>query len=136
MPGIQISEPVGHRRLKNQLPQVLRETVHQGLIAPVSNNGTVDAYLVSIEDMEKISLSERLQDAIPLLMSAVSAGAAIPSQTLKSLGLEIPFDWKKLNEFTSSSEIRFSMGEDGEPWVEAPTVQPQIIEESDVEIDL
>ena len=83
-----------------------------------------------------ISLSEHLQYAIPLLMSAVFAGAAIPSQTLKNMGLDIPFDWKKLNEFTSNSEIRFSMGEGGEPWVEAQTFRPQTFQESDVEIDL
>lgn len=136
MPRFIQTPPVGHRRIKNHLSQVLRETVHQGMIAPVSNNGEIDAYLVPVEAMEQVALAERLQETIPLLMAAVAAGAALPSQTLRDLGVEIPLDWRQLNRFTTQTAVTFTSGEDGEPWVAMPSATPERVVESDVEIDL
>ena len=45
-------ETVGHRRLKNHLSEVLRETVHQGVGVPISNHGQVDGYLMPPEALE------------------------------------------------------------------------------------
>ena len=134
--AIRFGEPVGHRRVKNQLPAVLRETVARGLAAPITNRGEVDAYLVPPEARAELERAERLREAIPLLMAAAAAGAALPSQTLRELGIEIPFDWRALNRFTARSEVAFTEGEDGEPWVVAPAAEPEIVVEDEAELDL
>lgn len=110
-----LAESVGHRRLKNHLSEVLRETVHKGRAVPISNRGKVDGYLVPIEAAEELEHAARLRETLPLLMAAVASGAAIPSQTLTDLGIEIPFDWRALNRFTARAPITFTQGEDGEP---------------------
>jgi prevent-host-death family protein len=133
---IRFSEPVGHRRVKNELPAVLRETVERGLVVPITNRGEVDAYLVPPEAREELERAERLRAAIPLLMAAAAAGAAVPSQTLRELGIEIPFDWRALNRFTARASVTFTEGEDGEPWVVAPAALPEPVLEDDTELDL
>jgi hypothetical protein len=133
--AIRFGEPVGHRRVKNQLPAVLRETVARGLAAPITNRGEVDAYLVPPEARAELERAERLREAIPLLMAAAAAGAALPSQTLRDLGIEIPFDWRALNRFTAQSEVAFTEGEHGEPWVLAPAAEPEIVVEDEAELD-
>lgn len=133
---IRFSAPVGHRRVKNELPAVLRETVERGLAAPITNRGEVDAYLVPPEAREQLERAERLREAIPLLMAAAAAGAALPSQTLRELGIEIPFDWRELNRFTARASVSFSAGEDGEPWLVAPAALPEPVLEDETELGL
>jgi len=133
---IRFSAPVGHRRVKNELPAVLRETVDRGLVAPITNRGEVDAYLVPPEAREQLERAERLREAIPLLMAAAAAGAAVPSRTLHELGIQIPFDWRALNRFTARAEISFTEGEDGEPWVVAPAALPEPLLEDETELGL
>jgi antitoxin (DNA-binding transcriptional repressor) of toxin-antitoxin stability system len=134
--AIRFGEAVGHRKLKNQLPAVLRETVARGVGAPITNRGKVDAYLVPPEARLELERAERLRESIPLLMAAAAAGAAVPSQTLRDLGIEIPFDWRALNQFTTRTDVTFTEGEDGEPWVVAPSVEPEIVVEDETELDL
>lgn len=134
--AIRFGKPVGRRRVKNQLSAVLRETVGRGVGAPISNRGEVDAYLVPPEARAELERAERLREAIPLLMSAAAAGAAVPSQTLRDLGIEIPFEWQALNRFTARADLTFTQGEDGEPWVVAPSAEPEIVLEDETELDL
>lgn len=133
---IRFGEPVGHRRVKNELPAVLRETVARGAAAPITNRGKVDAYLVPPQARAELERAERLREAIPLLMAAAAAGAALPSQTLRDLGIEIPFEWRALNRFTAHAEVRFTEGQDGEPWVVAPAAEPEVVVEDEAELDL
>lgn len=133
---IRFGQPVGHRRVKNEFPAVLRETVGRGLAVPITNRGEVDAYLVPPEAREALEHAERLRDAIPLLMAAAAAGAAVPSQTLRDLGIEIPFDWRALNRFTARTAVTFTEGEDGEPWAVAPAALPEPVAEDDTELRL
>lgn len=130
------TQPVGHRKMKNELPAVLRETVKKGLAAPITNRGEIDAYLVPPEARVELEQAERLREAVPLLMAAVASGAALPSQTLRDLGIEIPFDWRALNRFTARTPVTFTQGAEGEPWVVAPSAQPQVVAEDETELDL
>ena len=129
-------ETVGHRRLKNHLSEVLRETVHQGVGVPISNHGQVDGYLMPPEALEQLEHAERLREALPLLMAASAAGAAVPSQTLRDLGIEIPFDWRALNRFTSRAPVTFTQGADGEPWIALPDAEPGSAIEDEADFDL
>jgi antitoxin (DNA-binding transcriptional repressor) of toxin-antitoxin stability system len=134
--AIRFGEPVGRRKVKNQLSAVLRETVERGVGAPITNRGEVDAYLVPPEARAELERAERLREAIPLLMSAAAAGAAVPSQTLRDIGIEIPFEWRALNRFTARADVTFTEGEDGQPWLVAPAAEPEIVVEDDTELDL
>lgn len=130
------TEMVGHRRLKNHLSEVLRETVQQGEAAPISNRGQVDGYLMPPSVIEELERAEKLRETLPLLMAAAAAGAAIPSQTLLDLGIEIPFDWKALNRFTARTPVAFTQGEDGEPWIALPGAQPEPVLEDEIDFEL
>jgi hypothetical protein len=130
------SETVGHRRLKNHLPEVLRESVQRGEAVPISNRGTVDGYLMPPGVIEELEQAERLRETLPLLMAAAAAGAAIPSQTLRDLGIEIPFDWRALNEFTARTPVAFTRGEDGEPWIAPPDARPEPLLEDETDFAL
>jgi prevent-host-death family protein len=130
------SKTVGHRRLKNHLSEVLRETVEQGEAVPISNRGTVDGYLMPPSVVAELEWAERLRETLPLLMAAAASGAAIPSQTLRDLGIEIPFDWRTLNRFTARTPVTFTQGEDGEPWVALPDAQPEPVLEDEADFEL
>ena len=118
------TETVGHRRLKNHLSEVLRETVQRGEAVPISNRGEVDGYLMPPGVIEELARAERLRETLPLLMAAAAAGAAIPFQTLRDLGIEIHFDWRELNRFTARTPVTFTHGEDGGAWIALPDAQP------------
>jgi len=130
------TETVGHRRLKNHLSEVLRETVQQGEAVPISNRGEVDGYLMPPGVIEELARAERLRETLPLLMAAAAAGAAIPSQTLRDLGIEIHFDWRELNRFTARTPVTFTQGEDGEAWIALPDAQPEALLEDEADFDL
>ncbi|MGH2988164.1 MAG: hypothetical protein ACRDLO_15975, partial [Solirubrobacterales bacterium] len=76
------------------------------------------------------------REAIPLLMAAAAAGAAVPSRTLRELGIEIPFDWRALNRFTAATAVTFTEGEGGELWAVAPTAMPEAVIEDETELAL
>jgi len=130
------TETVGHRRLKNQLSEVLRKTVQRGEAVPISNRGRVDGYLMPPDVIDELDRAERLRETLPLLMAAAASGAAIPSQTLRDLGIEIPFDWRALNRFTARTPVTFTQGEDGEPWVALPNAQPEAVLEDEADFEL
>jgi prevent-host-death family protein len=130
------AETVGHRRLKNHLSEVLRETVERGEAVPISNRGRVDGYLMPPGVVEELERAEKLRETLPLLMAAVAAGAAIPSQTLLDLGIEIPFDWKTLNRFAARAPVTFTQGESGEPWIALSDAQPERILEDEADFEL
>jgi prevent-host-death family protein len=130
------AETVGHRKLKNHLSEVLRETVQQGEAVPISNRGRVDGYLMPPGVIEELERAEKLRETLPLLMAAAASGAAIPSQTLLDLGIEIPFDWKALNRFTARTPVTFTQGEDGEPWIALPGAQPEPVLEDNADFEL
>ena len=131
-----LPESVGHRRLKNHLSEVLRETVHRGRAVPISNRGKVDGYLVPPEAAEELERAQRLRETLPLLMAAAASGAALPSHTLQSLGIEIPFEWRALNRFTARAPVTFTQGEDCEPWIAMPDAESQTVIEDDTDFDL
>lgn len=58
---------------------------------------------------------EELREMLPLLLAALASGAAVPSTTLRHLGIELPDDsWQTLNSLQSQLPMRFSAGENGE----------------------
>jgi prevent-host-death family protein len=130
------TEAVGHRRLKNHLSEVLRETVEKGEAVPISNRGEVDGYLMPPAVVEELEQGKRLRETLPLLMAAVAAGAAIPSQTLRNLNIEIPFDWRALNRFSARTPVTFTQGEDGEPWIALPDSRPEPVLEDEADFEL
>ena len=93
---------IGHRELRDNLARTLEETVKQGRIGRVTCRNVPDGYLVSPERYAEMRDAEtnvqRLHDTVPLLLAAVGAGTAIPSTTLSSLGIELPYDWRMINE--------------------------------------
>ncbi len=130
------TEAVGHRRLKNHLSEVLRETVEKGEAVPISNRGEVDGYLMPPAVVEELEQGKRLRETLPLLMAAVAAGAAIPSQTLRNLNIEIPFDWRALNRFSARTPVTFTQGEDGEPWIALSDSRPEPVLEDEADFEL
>lgn len=129
------TETVGHRKLKNHLSEVLRKTVQRGEAVPISNRGRVDGYLMPPAVIEELDRAEKLRGTLPLLMAAAASGAAIPSKTLRDLGIEVPFDWKALNRFTARTPVTFTQGENGEPWI-ALAGAPEAVLEDDADFEL
>jgi prevent-host-death family protein len=129
------TETVGRRRLKNHLSEVMRETVKRGEGVPISNRGRIDGYLMPPGVIEELERAEQLRETLPLLMAAAASGAAIPSQTLRDLGIAIPFDWKALSRFTARTPVTFTQGENGEPWI-ALAGRPEPMLEDDVDFEL
>ena len=72
---------------------------------------------------------------MPLLIAAVSAGAAIPSETLDSLGIKFDFDWRRLNAFQAAFPTRITHGEGGEPLPKMPAIRHIPVLEADDELD-
>jgi PHD/YefM family antitoxin component YafN of YafNO toxin-antitoxin module len=103
---------VGRRRLKNELPEVLREVATPGGALALTNRNRVEAYLVAPEEYEEL---RAIRDTTPLLLAAARAGVTIPSATLDALDLQGAFDWEALNRFQASFEVRITRGEDGAP---------------------
>jgi hypothetical protein len=122
--------------LKNHLSAVLRETVQRGEAVPISNRGEIDGYLMPPDVIEELARAERLRETLPLLMAAAAAGAAIPSQTLRDLGIEIHFDWRALNRFTARTPGHLHPGEDGEAWIALSDAEPEAVLEDEADFEL
>lgn len=110
---------VGHRELRDNLARTLAKTVGQGRIGRVTCRNVPDGYLVSPERYAEMRDAEtsarRLQDTVPLLLAAVGAGTAIPSTTLSSLGIELPYDWRTVNELQARVPVTIAADEEGAP---------------------
>jgi hypothetical protein len=78
----------------------------------------------------------RIRPALPILTKAIYAEAAIPSETLEAAGVDIPFDWRKLNKFQAANEIPMAADEDGTPLIETPAVEGMVIGEDEDDLDL
>ena len=58
---------------------------------------------------------EELRSILPLLLAALSTGAALPSDTLRRLGVNLADDsWQTLNELQHRFPVRIGHGEDGQ----------------------
>ncbi len=63
---------------------------------------------------EAAELAERLLRVLPLFAAAMSAGVAIPSETLVQLGIQLPeSSWHAINEFQATHDIPVTVDEDG-----------------------
>jgi len=78
----------------------------------------------------------RIRPALPMLMKAIEAEAAINSTTLQSAGVEIPLDWRRLNAFQAANRIEITENEDGTPVVTAPPLTAVVTEEDEDDLDL
>lgn len=78
----------------------------------------------------------RIRPALPTLTRAIYAQAAISSETLAAAGIDIPFDWRKLNAFQATSEIRIDTDEDGAPLVRGDKVTGTVVTEDEDDLDL
>jgi len=118
-------EQVGHRKLRENLSPLLRRLTKSGRMAAVTNRNKVEAVLVPARAFEEWAHAKadlgRLRQVMPLLMAAVSAGVAIPSETIQALGIQFEFDWKRLNAFQAAFPIRISHGEEGHPLASMPS---------------
>jgi hypothetical protein len=50
-----------------------------------------------------------------LLVAAAGAGVALPSETRETLGVEMPFDWRAVNEFQARFPVALTHDEQGAP---------------------
>lgn len=78
----------------------------------------------------------RIRPALPMLMKAIEAEAAISSSTLESAGVEIPLDWRKLNAFQAANRIEITHDEDGTPLIAPPALTAEVTEEDEDDLDL
>lgn len=78
----------------------------------------------------------RIRPALPMLMKAIEAEAAINSTTLEGAGVEIPLDWRKLNAFQAANRIEITEDEDGTPIVRGPSLTAVVTDEDEDDLDL
>jgi hypothetical protein len=129
---------IGHRELRDNLARTLKETVKQGRIGRVTCRNVADGYLISPERYAEMRDAEtnvqRLHDTVPLLLAAVGAGTAIPSTTLSSLGIELPYDWRMINELQARVPVMISADEEGAPITRGSAESVSTPPESDDEL--
>ncbi|SRR6266545_4223835 len=78
----------------------------------------------------------RVRPILPTLMKAIDADAALPSATLEEAGVQIPFDWRRLNAFQAANAFRIAADEDGTEIGIADPVKGSVIEEDEDDLDL
>lgn len=78
-------------------------------------------------------MAHEIKRTLPLLMAAVAAKAAIPSDTLAQLDIEFPFDWRAVNEFSTRFGFGATHDEDGAP-LAGLTGQAEHVEEFDQDL--
>jgi hypothetical protein len=131
---------IGHRELRDNLARTLEETVKQGRIGRVTCRNVPDGYLVSPERYAEMRDAEtnvrRLHDTVPLLLAAVGAGTAIPSTTLSSLGIELPYEWRMINELQARVPVTIAADEEGAPITRGRADSVEAPPESDDELVL
>lgn len=78
----------------------------------------------------------RVRPVLPVLTKAIYSEAALPSDTLELAGVDIPFDWRKLNAFQAKNKIPITADEEGAPLGEAPTLEGIVVEEDEDDLGL
>jgi hypothetical protein len=78
----------------------------------------------------------QIRPVLPVLTKAIYAQAALPSETLHAAGVDIPFDWRKLNAFQARTKIAITADEDGGPLGKQPEIEGMLIEEDEDDLDL
>ncbi len=131
---------IGHRQLREELAPLLRELTEARAAAAVTNRNKVEAFLVPAPLYQELAQArddlDQLRGLVPLLMAAVSAGAAIPSDALKRSGIHIEFDWKRVNLFQAAYPVHITHDEEGRNLPTTPPIMHHAIGESDEELDL
>lgn len=129
---------VGHRQLREELADLLRQVGETGGPTAVTNRNRVEAVLLSATRFEELQRKEldldQLRDVVPLLLAAAAAGAAIPSEALDRFGLKANFDWRLLNAFQSAFPIHITHDETGRRLPSLPRAIPMTVLESDDEL--
>lgn len=129
-------DAVTHRELKDQQAEVFRSLAERGAV-PVSNRGVVDGVLMSPERFAELARDAReaqaLRTSTPWMLAAVASGAAVPVDVMQGLGVEVPFDWKRLDDFLQAFPLVPTHDEEGRPLAAMPDAVPQIAVEDDSE---
>jgi|BarGraNGADG00212_1021973.scaffolds.fasta_scaffold13159_3 PHD/YefM family antitoxin component YafN of YafNO toxin-antitoxin module len=111
-------ERVGHRELRDKLGPMLEKISASHSAVEVVNRGRSEAVVVSHDMYTVLLASQRelddVRDSVALLLAAVAAGAAVPSDTLDRLGIIIPVDLDALQAFQATYPVRITHGEDGQ----------------------
>lgn len=98
------------------------DRVRGGSVLAVTHYNEVEAYLLSADQMRDVSerleqaaaLKQELTETLPLLLAAMKAGVAIPSDTLRHMAPGLDDSWEAISDFASSYPLRLSRGEHGE----------------------
>jgi hypothetical protein len=78
---------------------------------------------------------EQLRGLVPLLVAAMSTGAALPSETLAKLGVDLADDsWQTLNELQHRFPLHFTRDADGAPLTRGALRAGRAIGELDEEL--
>lgn len=119
-------ERVGHRELRDKLGPMLAEISASHGAVEVVNRGRSEAVVVAHDVYITLLASRRelddVRDSVALLLAAVAAGAAVPSETLDRLGITIPVDLDALQAFQATYPVRITHGEDGQRLGRAPAL--------------
>lgn len=98
----------------------LRELLAEHPVVEVGRyGGTPAAVVVAPKVFAELAADherlEELRALMPILVAAMSTGAAVPSETLRRLGVDLGDDsWQTLNELQARFPVRIGHGEDGE----------------------
>jgi PHD/YefM family antitoxin component YafN of YafNO toxin-antitoxin module len=111
-------ERVGHRELRDKLGPMLEKISASHGAVEVVNRGRSEAVVVSHDVYTVLLASQRelddVRSSVALLLAAVAAGAAVPSDTLDRLGITIPVDFDALQTFQATYPARITHDEDGQ----------------------
>jgi PHD/YefM family antitoxin component YafN of YafNO toxin-antitoxin module len=138
---------IGRRQLRERLAPLLNDLEKGRTLAAVTNRNKVEAFLVPVPLFEEYeqAFDERdqaqgelreLRDLVPLLIAALSSGAAIPSELLSRAGIRLDYDWKKINALQAAYPLRITHDEEGRPLATMPPISHHPIAESDEEFEL
>lgn len=114
--------PVTSTKLHTRTRETL-DRVRAGQCVPVTHYNAVEGYLVPPEQMEDMTArlsqaehrEQELRDTLPLVLGAVRAGVAIPSEALDRLAPGLDDSWQAIAEFAATFPVWLSRGENGEP---------------------
>lgn len=117
---------VGHRQLRDQLGPVLEKVCAAHGAVEVVNRGRPEAVVMAHDVFTDLVASRRELDevrgSVALLLAAVSAGAAVPSETLDRLGITIPWGLDALQSFQASYPAQVTQDERGQPLGRVPAL--------------
>ncbi len=107
-----------HARTKEAI-----DRVRSGSVLAVTHYNEVEAYLLPAAWMRDLverleqgeALKRELQETLPLVLAAMQAGVAIPSETLRHIAPGLDDSWEAISDYVASYPLRLSGGENGEP---------------------